>query len=360
MPQTALSNTFICQPQQRNMHGRMFGGFLMRRVTEFWVLGVNYIPLPVDCIINITQTRDYAPSVCTHAHPCFILPMLEDVPCLLPCPHLQQALGTAPVALQICRCRCRRRAFELAFSTTYMFAGSRPEFLLVDEVTFQHPVCAWAPDAHHFVVFAGKAGCGPCYMSLSCAAVPLGDTAQGYEYENMRYAAKPSHLLLNSQTRCKTLVFCLPILAPATKLSQLLPGPRTCCQNPRACCQTLVPHGEPWHLACRLTSGTCCASAALWCTQPSQWLRPQKCGFHSCDERCVLMPLAVTCAWVSGTALLPGTEVRGLGWNRALGLGLKGSDDEVSFRMWVMKESSRIELSLRCTSRDAVCMAESP
>ena len=34
----------------------------------------------------------------------------------------------------------RRRAFELAFSTTYMFAGSRPEFLLVDEVTFQHPV----------------------------------------------------------------------------------------------------------------------------------------------------------------------------------------------------------------------------
>lgn len=33
-----------------------------------------------------------------------------------------------------------RRAFELAFSTTYMFAGTRPEFLLVDEVTFQHPV----------------------------------------------------------------------------------------------------------------------------------------------------------------------------------------------------------------------------
>ena len=32
MPQTSLSNTFICQPQQRNMHGRMFGGFLMRLV----------------------------------------------------------------------------------------------------------------------------------------------------------------------------------------------------------------------------------------------------------------------------------------------------------------------------------------
>lgn len=30
MSQTALQNTFICQPQQRNMHGRVFGGFLMR------------------------------------------------------------------------------------------------------------------------------------------------------------------------------------------------------------------------------------------------------------------------------------------------------------------------------------------
>lgn len=30
MPLTTLHNTFICQPQQRNMHGRMFGGFLMR------------------------------------------------------------------------------------------------------------------------------------------------------------------------------------------------------------------------------------------------------------------------------------------------------------------------------------------
>ena len=36
-----------------------------------------------------------------------------------------------------------RRAFELAFSTTYMFAGSRPEFLLVDEVRL--PFCHVAP-----------------------------------------------------------------------------------------------------------------------------------------------------------------------------------------------------------------------
>ena len=30
MQHTRLQNTFTCQPQQRNMHGRVFGGFLMR------------------------------------------------------------------------------------------------------------------------------------------------------------------------------------------------------------------------------------------------------------------------------------------------------------------------------------------
>lgn len=31
---TCLQNSFICQPQQRNIHGRIFGGFLMRRAFE--------------------------------------------------------------------------------------------------------------------------------------------------------------------------------------------------------------------------------------------------------------------------------------------------------------------------------------
>jgi len=30
MEETLMENTFTCQPQQRNMHGRVFGGFLMR------------------------------------------------------------------------------------------------------------------------------------------------------------------------------------------------------------------------------------------------------------------------------------------------------------------------------------------
>ncbi|KAL2935655.1 Acyl-coenzyme A thioesterase 9 mitochondrial [Bienertia sinuspersici] len=59
---TRLANSMICQPQQRNIHGRIFGGFLMHR------------------------------------------------------------------------------AFELAFSTAYAFAGVRPSFLEVDHVDFLKPV----------------------------------------------------------------------------------------------------------------------------------------------------------------------------------------------------------------------------
>ncbi|KAG0575402.1 hypothetical protein M758_5G001900 [Ceratodon purpureus] len=62
MRDTRLENAIICQPQQRNMHGRIFGGFLMRR------------------------------------------------------------------------------AFEIAFSTAYVFGGIRPLFLEVDHVDFRRPV----------------------------------------------------------------------------------------------------------------------------------------------------------------------------------------------------------------------------
>jgi acyl-coenzyme A thioesterase 9 len=62
MRQTMLMNAMMTQPQNRNMHGRIFGGFLMRK------------------------------------------------------------------------------AFELAFSTAYLFAGSRPKFKAVDEIIFHRPV----------------------------------------------------------------------------------------------------------------------------------------------------------------------------------------------------------------------------
>eukprot|EP00804_Cyclotella_cryptica_P030027 CCRYP_016949-RB/>CCRYP_016949-RB protein AED:0.11 eAED:0.11 QI:231/0.6/0.66/1/1/1/6/51/448 len=62
MDATAHSNAMVAQPQSRNLHDRIFGGFLMRR------------------------------------------------------------------------------AFELAFSTAYMFGGDRPLFLEVDDITFDKPV----------------------------------------------------------------------------------------------------------------------------------------------------------------------------------------------------------------------------
>ena len=63
---TRLDSSFICQPQQRNTHGRIFGGFLMRK------------------------------------------------------------------------------ALELAFSTTYAFAGAAPLFLEADHVDFLKPVSTYS------------------------------------------------------------------------------------------------------------------------------------------------------------------------------------------------------------------------
>lgn len=68
---TRLENSLICQPQQRNIHGRIFGGFLMHR------------------------------------------------------------------------------AFELAFSTAYTFAGMMPSFMEVDHVDFLRPVSLF----HKNIVF---------------------------------------------------------------------------------------------------------------------------------------------------------------------------------------------------------------
>jgi acyl-coenzyme A thioesterase 9 len=62
MPRTELHNALIAQPQQRNMHNRIFGGFLMRR------------------------------------------------------------------------------AFELAFATAYVFGGTKPKFIEVDDISFMAPV----------------------------------------------------------------------------------------------------------------------------------------------------------------------------------------------------------------------------
>ncbi len=79
--ETRLENTIICHPQQQNLHGHIFGGFLMQR------------------------------------------------------------------------------AFELAFSTCYVFGGIRPLFLEVDHVDFLRPVSlsriyiSWVPFQMLFLLY---------------------------------------------------------------------------------------------------------------------------------------------------------------------------------------------------------------
>ncbi|KAL0897267.1 hypothetical protein Bca101_081228 [Brassica carinata] len=83
---TSHENSLICQPQQRNIHGRIFGGFLMRK------------------------------------------------------------------------------AFELAFSNAYTFAGVSPRFLEVDRVDFIKPV-----DVGNFLRFKSRI----LYTEANCSAEPL-------------------------------------------------------------------------------------------------------------------------------------------------------------------------------------------
>ncbi len=47
MQHTKLQNTFTCQPQQRNMHGRVFGGFLMRSHSS-WTAVLAFIETSSD------------------------------------------------------------------------------------------------------------------------------------------------------------------------------------------------------------------------------------------------------------------------------------------------------------------------
>ena len=68
---------------------------------------------------------------------------------MLPCLPEQLTRGESFRAQQGCAwdsgrpaslCNLCRRAFELAFATSYMFAGSRPRFRQVGEIKFKKPV----------------------------------------------------------------------------------------------------------------------------------------------------------------------------------------------------------------------------
>lgn len=102
MSEASHSNVFVCQPQNRNVHGRVFGGFLMRqagmvlmyRAWMYWVLPAIRMP-------------------CTRP---------SQAQQLVPWPHMPPVLMRLLAPMP----RGCRRAFELAHATTYLFAGCRP------------------------------------------------------------------------------------------------------------------------------------------------------------------------------------------------------------------------------------------
>lgn len=134
MADTRLHNTFTCQPQQRNMHGRVFGGFLMR-----WAAGrpswLRNSCRPLLCAYNHPVSWIHIHSACPN----------QPITPARALNHTMHSLQTgwqywtACCAFDNTHCQSRR-AFELAFATSYLFAGCRPTFVRVGEITFQRPV----------------------------------------------------------------------------------------------------------------------------------------------------------------------------------------------------------------------------
>ena len=62
MDDTSLENTFTCQPQQRNVHGRVFGGFLMR-----WVVAPQAMVWAVKCYAHGAKHQKCCSRAWQHA-----------------------------------------------------------------------------------------------------------------------------------------------------------------------------------------------------------------------------------------------------------------------------------------------------
>ncbi|EPS61819.1 hypothetical protein M569_12970, partial [Genlisea aurea] len=53
MKETCLENSLVCQPQQRNSHGRIFGGFLMRRAFELAYVTAYSFAGTAPCFVEV-------------------------------------------------------------------------------------------------------------------------------------------------------------------------------------------------------------------------------------------------------------------------------------------------------------------
>jgi len=94
---------------------------------------------------NTAAIDTQAAALLEEAGPLLTMPSLADPhSILLPNTHMQNAMIAQPQAQNLHKRVfggfLMRRAFELAFSNAYLFGGTRPIFLEVDEVSFASPV----------------------------------------------------------------------------------------------------------------------------------------------------------------------------------------------------------------------------
>ena len=64
---TCLENSLICQPQQRNIHGRIFGGFLIRRAFELAFSTAYVFAGMVPCFLEVDHVDFLRPVSNSHA-----------------------------------------------------------------------------------------------------------------------------------------------------------------------------------------------------------------------------------------------------------------------------------------------------
>ncbi|KAF8402408.1 hypothetical protein HHK36_013363 [Tetracentron sinense] len=72
MRDTCLQNSLICQPQQRNIHGRIFGGFLMHRAFELAFSTAYAFAGTVPCFLEVDHV-DFLRPVSTYLIPTYYL-----------------------------------------------------------------------------------------------------------------------------------------------------------------------------------------------------------------------------------------------------------------------------------------------
>lgn len=58
---TILQNSLVCQPQQRNIHGRIFGGFLMRRAFELAYATAYSFAGAAPCFVEVDHVNFLKP-----------------------------------------------------------------------------------------------------------------------------------------------------------------------------------------------------------------------------------------------------------------------------------------------------------